>query len=343
MSAPDWVHTVPPVPTDRPREAAHRRRPGRRPGRRGILASAIAGVLLIVTGGLVARSGLGTYRGPDGAVLGFFAALARGDSSAALAYASTAPTGNTALLTDPVLQEQNRIATPSDVRVLDVQGRGDRRTVEFSYRLFGDEVDDRSTVIEQDGTWALVSAAVPVRYAVGQAAHRMTLAGAAIPAQPVLTFPGAAPIRFDTPNLELAPPARVVRLSSPGTLALAVRLSGAGRQAVEDGLAAAVQHCLSASDPSCPTADSEDGEAAPRIVPGTLRGTPTSDVVTSTKAVLADDPDGRVDISGTLGVEGRYQALDFQNRPAENRGPVTLAIKAHCFATDPAAVGWDGS
>jgi hypothetical protein len=301
---------------------------------RGPWVALVLAVLLIAGGAVVATRGYRADSGPAGAVLGYYAALARGDAPTALAYGAAKPTGNTGLLTKDVLDQQNRASTPQDVRVL----HADDTTVLVQYRLFGAQVGDAVPVVRQDGRWALRSSAVAVTFAAATQQHRLLVGGAGVPAGPVLVFPGAAPARFDNPVLALSAGSRQVRFAGPPTIALTGELTDPGRQAVTAGVVAALDQCLAEPSPPCPLP-----AGGPRVVPGTLRGKPGADLAGALKLTVPPGADGRIDFSATLPVDGTYQQFDGENLPAPATGRVELTVAGHCFATDPRTIAWDYS
>src|SRR4051812_31040755 len=95
--------------------------------------------VLVALAGLVGGAAYAyvAYRatsGPDGAVKGYFAALARSDAPAALAFGDV-PAGPHELLTSAVLAEQQRIAPLHHVQILDVSRSGGAASVRYSYQL----------------------------------------------------------------------------------------------------------------------------------------------------------------------------------------------------------------
>jgi hypothetical protein len=280
--------------------------------------------------------------GPDGAVKGYFAALARSDAPAALGFGDV-PAGDTALLTSTVLREQQKIAPLRSVHVISVHRDGARATVAVQYRLvFGNgiqQISDTVQVVHRNGSWRLAATAMLSRLRLLQASGRATVVGAPVPTEPVLLFPGAVPIRFDTPYLELTPATSAVQLSGGTQTALDVEVTTAGRVAMNGAISAALRSCLAGArgvDPRCPLPDA-------RAVPGTLRATVTGRLDQRTRPTVAADSHGIIQVSGTAQARGSYTALDFDNLPVTKTGAVTLPMRASAFAVTPLVIRWADS
>ena len=97
------------------------------------------------------------------------------------------------------------------------------------------------------------------------------MAGAVIPTGRPLVFPGAVPIAFDTPALQLSrtPGESSVSPSPRPALGVTVEPGRAGRSCPMP-LSAALRACLTSPDPDplCPM------PTGGRAVPGTVRGAP---------------------------------------------------------------------
>ena len=170
----------------------------RRAGFRTAVAVAVAAVL---GGGAYAYLSYRSTSGSGQAVESYFAALARGDAPAALAYGDV-PDGTHAFLTSDVLREQQRIARLHDVSITDVATAGSEVTVRFSYQLgYADrnqEVTGSVQVHDGGDGWRLDQAAVAVTLHIDQAEDRFTFSGTSVPAGSTLLFPGALPVRYST-------------------------------------------------------------------------------------------------------------------------------------------------
>jgi hypothetical protein len=310
--------------------------------RRGLFWVGVgAAVVVTLSGTVLAVTGYLTSAGPGRVVRDYFAALSRGDAQAALAYGAV-PDGPRELLTGPVLRAQQKAGRLGSVSVVAVDRRADSASVSVHYTVaFGSGssiVDDRVTVRRQGRSWRLAQAAVPVDLTLPVAQRRATVAGAPIPSGRPLVFPGAAPVTFDTPTLQLAEPGRVVRFADPAETELEVTVSPEGHRIVATAVAAALQSCLSAPspDPLCPLPPGS------RVVPGTVRGTPTGAVANALSVTVGAGADGRLDVSGQVPVTGRYTQLTFDNQPTTkqlNRYPIR--VRAHASAVAPQRIVWD--
>jgi hypothetical protein len=281
---------------------------------------------------------------PGSVVAAYFAALRRGDAAKALSYGQV-PAGSHAYLSAAVLREQLTIAPLDavDVQAVDQQGRAASVSVMYQFHYHGTAVtvDDTVPMVRHGRQWRLSQSAVVTRVGLAQAANRARFADAAFPATAVAVFPGLFPITFDTPNLQVAPGQAAARFAHADDSALAVTLSPSGKAAVGASVNHALQACLSgdAGTPAaalCPV----PGGAGIRAVPGSLRGTIVSQGATPLILAVANDPDGAVAISGTVTVNGSYQALAYDNTASSKSGKVDVTISAQCYAGSVGAVTW---
>ena len=312
------------------------------PRHRGLFWSAIVLALAALVGGSTfAYVTYAATSGPDGAVKGYFAALARGDAPAALGFGDL-PSGPTELLTSSVLRAQRTLAPIRHVEVISTDETGDAATVSVRYELGFSEgaqqVDEEVPVIRRHGSWRLARTAASTQLRLQQAGDRATILGGRVPDGELLIFPGAVPVRFDSPYLRLAAATSSVELAARSQTQLTVQLTQAGRDAVRASVRAALRACLSGSataDPRCPL-------PASRAVPGTLRATVSAAAVSRAVIELGQSSSGVVAISGTVKLVGRYAALDFENQPVARRGTVSLPLTATTHATDPITIDWAG-
>jgi hypothetical protein len=312
------------------------------PRRRGLFWSAVVAALLVLVGGSTyAYVTYAATDGLDGAVKGYFAALARGSAPAALGFGELPP-GPHELLTSKVLALQRKLAPIRHVHITGVQRSGDEASVGVRYDLaFADgarEVSDHVRVVRHDGSWRLARTAAVTQLSLAEAKDRATILGAAVPDGDLLVFPGAVPITFDTPYLRLSPATRSVALSAPDDIDLSVEVTAGGRAAAEAAVVAALRNCLAggaaAADPRRPV-------PSDRAVPGTLRASfDAADVRRDTKVALAATARGLITISGRLTLNGRYTALDFENQPTAKAGPVSLPLHASAHPTAPLTLTW---
>jgi len=308
---------------------------------RGLFWAAILVALSALIGGaLFAYVTYEASAGPDGAVKGYFAALARSDAPAALGFGELPP-GQHQLLTSTVLRAQQKIAPIRSLEIVATDESGDTATVAVRYRLaFADGTQQAAEdvkVVRHKGSWRLAQTAAATQLNLREAGERATIVGAGVPDGELLIFPGAVPITFDTPNLSLADSTSSVTLSAPAQTELTVRLSAAGSRAVDVALAAALRTCLAGdphADPRCPLPTS-------RAVPGTMRATVTAALVRRAAIVsLTASAAGVLSISGKIALAGRYSALDFNNLPVAKKGRVSLSLSAFAYATDPITINW---
>jgi hypothetical protein len=294
-------------------------------------------LLVTVSGAVLAYVGFRDADSPDRVVAGYFDALARSDAPAALGYAEV-PSGPRTLLTSAVLREQQRIAAIRGVDVLAVDRSGDTARVsvryELAFRSGSVHVLDAVPVHRSGGSWRMAAAAVPARLHLA-AAQRATLAGGAVPEGTMLFFPGAVPLHFDSPYLQLAPDSRYLSFDSPTDTTLRVQVSPAGRQAVRTALGQALESCYTRSDggsDTCPL-------PSDRYVPGSLRGAvqPLGDRLTIS---VGKEPAGVLSITGTATFTGSYQRLTYENVPEPGSGSIAVPVHARAYAVAPLHVRW---
>lgn len=303
----------------------------------------VAAVLaaLAVAGGVVLASAPASARsGPDAAVLGYFAALERGDASAAFGYGAV-PRGSRALLTPAVLAEQQRIAPISEVRVLSTRVTRSRAVVRVQYLLgfaTGQRLVTARVRLHRTGRWRLRQVALQTRLQVAPAGQRATLAGAAVPHRPVLLFPGAAPIRFDVPYLAVGPSGSVT-FGAPRRTVVHPVVSRAGQLAAVGAVAAALHRCLAPPRHGAPPSAACPLPAG-RVVPGSLRGTAMTPVGDQLHVRLAAAPAGVLEVTGQIVVRARYQRLTFRNEVVAGSGRVRLPVHARGYAVPPLRLRW---
>jgi hypothetical protein len=293
----------------------------------------LASLAALVGGGLYAYAGYRATPSPQDVVTGYFAALARADAPAALGYGAV-PDGPHDLLTSAVLAEQQRIAPIRAVRIGAVQRDGSRASVSYAYRLaFARASQAVSGTLHlthgRDG-WRLAQVAVPVRLQLTQAVDRITVAGSAVPGGPALLFPGALPLRFDTPYLALTAPSSAIGFGAPSTTVLHVEPTAAARTAFAAQLGTVLRACASGAPPSadCPLPSS-------RYVPGSLHGRIDGSILRQVRLAVTTAHAGMITATGTVRFEGSYQRLAYDNVAETQRGSLALPISASAYAVAP--------
>jgi hypothetical protein len=296
----------------------------------------VVGVALLVGGGVIAGIGLATSPAPATVVRDYLAAVARADAPAALSYGDV-PRGPRTFLTSTVLHEQTSIAPLGGVTVTSTTVHGDRATVGVHYTLgFPDDPITTATTValhRSSGTWRLDEAAVSVQMIPNTAQQRLTMLGRPLPGFAVLLFPGALPVRADSPYLELAPALDDVSFTGPAKLHVAVRISATGEAAVTATVEAMLHRCLSGHGAAtCPLPNE-------RYVPGSLHGSITGPL-TGFADLGQHDPAGLLRYAGTVNFTGRWQALDFDNVARPGSGRVKLDVRAVGYAVAPLRLRW---
>lgn len=323
----------PNVPAVAPLPVAPRR------SRRGLFWIAVLLALLaLVFGVVVAYLGYTASGGPEGAVRGYYAALAGGDAPRALAYGD-APIGSRTLITSTVLREQQRIAPLRDFQIIATDQRGSQAHVTVGYTLrFAtgtEQVTDTVAVHQVNGDWRLVTPAVPTTISVQQAIDRMTFLGGAVPDGPVLLFPGALPIRLDTPYLQLSSGSGSVSFATGTVTNVTVDVSAAGRAAVATALQAKLHGCFAAAkpDPLCPVPNDQ-------IVPGSMHGRLTDDLSSAMSVSLDSSATGEIAVSGQVNFTGSYSQLSFDNVASTHSGQLLIPLSSVTFAVPPVSLRW---
>lgn len=311
---------------------------GHRGRRRFWIAGAVA-VLMLGAGVSLAVLGHATSSGPEGVVRGYYGALERADAPAALGYGPV-PKGSRALLSSAVLAEQQHIAPMSNFRVRQTWRAGSRAAVRVAYTLGfaggahgAHEVRDTVHLRLRGGVWRLTRVAVRTQLSVNAARERAAILGARIPRGYVLLFPGAVPIRFDTPYLALAPDAGSVDFHSPPSTPIRLVVSERGRHAARSAVRGALQLCVRRSSvgSGCP-------QPAGRFVPGTLHGTVAA--APRLHVRLSPSPAGVLDVTGRVRLRLSFKKLTFRNREVPGAGTFPVSLHARGYAVAPLTLAW---
>jgi hypothetical protein len=304
--------------------------------RRLYWVAVVCAAALLAGGVVVGIRGYAKTAGADGVVRGYFAALARADAADALAFGDI-PAGPHTLLTATVLAEQQRIAPIRNVDVGAVRRSGDAAgvAVRFTLAFPTRPVAVSGTVHLHRGSsgWRLDRVAVPTELDPGTARQRESIVGAGIPLGRTLMFPGALPVRLDTPYLQLDPDQDYAGLDPLDQTTIDIEVSPAGRGAALAAVRANLHRCLAGRpDPTCPL-------PSERYVPGSVRGTLSGDLH-NVSVELASDAVGTLRVYARATVSGSYERLDFRNRRIAGRGRVELAVNAVGYAVSPLTLRW---
>jgi hypothetical protein len=301
----------------------------------------VLGVLLLVGGSVLAVVGFADTAGPAGVVRGYFAAVSRGDAPRALALGHV-PDGPHTLLTSEVLRAQQRVAPLRRVRIEAVHRSGDRARVTVRYVLdfprHPQAVGASVGVHRANGDWRLDAVAVRASLDIAAALDRATIVGAGIPDGETLLFPGAVPVTFDTPFLQLDPASSHVDFGADPVVRVEVQVSRRGRDTALGALAASLDACLAGSgDLTCPL-------PSERFVPGSIRGRVAEPLAKAVRVTLRPAGAGVLDVAGDVAVDASsYQRLSFNNRARPGSGRVVLKLHARAYATAPLHLVWLGS
>jgi hypothetical protein len=295
----------------------------------------------LVGGGLYGYLGYRATAGPDGAVKGYFAALARSDAPAALGFGAL-PDGPRDLLTSEVLSQQQKIAPLHDVHITDVARAGSEATVRFSYQLGfargNQEVTGSVRVVHRDSGWRLAQTAVATTIQLDQATDRLSFAGSSVPEGATLLFPGALPIHFDTSILMLKPGAADIQFGDGATTTVSVEPTAAARAQLAAEVGKQLTVCAAGAPPAtdCPLPSS-------RYVPGSLRGRIVGNVAHKLTFRVSPSAAGTISTTGSVVFNGRYRSLAYDNVAQSHRGKLRLPITASSYAVTPLSVRFANS
>jgi hypothetical protein len=294
-------------------------------------------VALLGTGAVIGAVGYAKTAGPDTIVRGYFAAIARADAPAALSYGDV-PNGPHTLLTATVLREQQRIAPLRHFEVRSTHRHGSRASVDVTYTLAFPALNVPVRVAvplhQTGGDWRLDRVAIPTELEATTARERESIVGAGIPAGRTLLFPGALPIRFDTPYLQLDPAKDQVSFDALSITGVFVEASARGRAAVLAAVRRKLTACVSGPpDPACPLPDE-------RYVPGSVHGSVVGELRVAAVELASLDASGTLQFKGDVSVRGTYRRLDFHNRAVAGHGAVGLHVNAVAYAVAPLTITW---
>jgi hypothetical protein len=304
-------------------------------GRLRMVSAAVVGLALLIGGAIVAVTGYTGGAGPAEAVRQYYRALAAGDAPKALAW-GTVPSGPHTLLTSAVLKQQLAAAPIRDVSSVSTTRTGSTARVKVKYTLgfpaVALGVTDTVAVVERHGDWRLARAAVVTQLVLPAAGQRAEVNGGTVPTGLVPVFPGAAPITFDTPYLDLDPAQSTISFATESEIDVGVEVSAAGRRAARAAVTAALTRCVtSAPAVTCPVPSG-------RFVPGSLHGTISSANYTVTLDESAAA--GVIDVTAQVPFRGSYRRLGFTNRARAGTGSATIDVHALAYAAAPLSVHW---
>jgi hypothetical protein len=309
--------------------------------------AALVAVFALAGGAFIAINGYFNSAQPSAVVTAYFSALARGDAARALSYGPVPP-GNTDYLTTDVLKDQLAAGAISHVQVLSVTrtgSAGNSAKVNVSYQLAGPGVGrvvtDTVPMIQKDHRWWLAGTAVATKVSLSRAQQRATFAGAAFPTGSVLLFPGALPISFDTPNLEVGSSHSTIGFTGGDNSDLGVEASAAGIGAARAAVGAALIACLAAAstDVFCPVPG--NGSSSVRAVPASLHGTLAEKATDGLAVTVSPAPTGVLLIDGAVSVDGHYVSLAYANTTSPvSSAKIGVTVTAQCYASKPTSVTW---
>ena len=303
---------------------------------RAMFVLAVAAVVAIAAGGELAVHGaIADRTGPDTVLRAYFAALQRGDATAALSY-GTVPSGSRVLVGGAALRAQRRAAPIRSLDILSTRTTGDRATVQFGYVL--DFPDGPSTIAadvslhRSNGGWLLDDAAIPTRLAFTAAGQRASVGGMRLPTGRALVFPGALPLHFDSPYLSGTIGNGNVTFGAPASTDVQVALTTSGRRAMKARLTAALTRCLTAGGSTCPQPDE-------RYLPDSVRGRARGPLRHVTIALTGSQL-GVITMQARTSARIRFRRLDFTDQLRTGQANVQLDLHAEAVATTPLEIRW---
>jgi hypothetical protein len=308
--------------------------------RRWFWAGVAASLMITAAGAAIAATGLVLAARPDAPVRDYLADVRSGDAAAALALGSV-PTGDRRFLTAAVLADQSAAGRIEDLQIASIQRQGESAVVSIRYQLVGPStrtaVQDDIPVRKHGLRWRLAASAVLVTPSDSQAASRIAVAGASVPTQPYLMFPGALPAQTNSALLSVDRARAVIRFATDVPQYVPLVIPDEGRAAISAALDAAMVACLGdQGTDACGLS-----VRGVRYVPGSLAGT-VSALPSAGPPVLTigTEPGGVILVTGTFGLAATWRQLDFNNIEQDESGPLTLTYSAKLSADTPVAIQW---
>jgi hypothetical protein len=298
----------------------------------------VLAVAAVAGGGAVAYRAYSQRASATGVVGEYFAALRRGDAAAALGLGDV-PGGPIELITPQVLRAQQAFAPIRHVHVASGSLHGDSGTVSVDYVIAfagkAQHLHDDVPVVRRDGRWRLSQSAVPTSLIMTAASERADILGKAVPQGDVLMFPGAVPLHFDSPYLQVEPGEDYVSFATGSSLSLLVDVSPQGRSAVTALLNRSLRACLTQAhpDPLCPVPND-------RYVPGSIHATPPANIAGDIDIRVQQGGAGLLAVTGFVTVHGTYRRLTFANVAVAGSGAITLQLAARGYAVEPLRLAW---
>jgi hypothetical protein len=185
------------------------------------------------------------------------------------------------------------------------------------------------------GGWRLLRVAGTTRLVVTPASQRSSVLGKVVPNRVVAMFPGAPPISFDTPYLQVSSRSTPIRLSTGAVTIVRPAVSRAGRLAASVWLQHVLGRCLSSGGTACPLPPG-------RVVPGSVRGHRVG-ALNAFRVRLVHSPLGIVSVEANVEVAARYRVLTFRNVAVNRHGRITLRLRTSGYVTAPLRLGWRAS
>ena len=194
---------------------------------------------------------------PSGAVKGYLQALAAGNATQALSFASNQPSDKT-FLTDAVLQASNKLAPLTGINVPEVQGASSYATVQASYKLGSQAINTDFQMQRSGGKWQMDDGWSDVSTYSGGSSFPLTLNGVEVKTQKFYLFPGEYKASSGNDYVDY-PANKPLLVKSPSDYAstsdLDPGLTTTGKAAFTTTVKKAVAKCVASSSlsPGCGT------------------------------------------------------------------------------------------
>lgn len=194
---------------------------------------------------------------PSGAVKGYLQALAAANSTQALSYASNVPSDKT-FLTDAVLQASVKAAPITAINVPDVNGSSTYASVQASYKIGSQAVNEEFQVQKSGGAWKMDDAWSDVSSYSSGSTFPLYLNGVQVKTQKFYLFPGQYKASSGNDYVDY-PAGKPLLVKSPSDYAstsdLDPGLTTTGQAAFTTAVKAAVAKCVASTSlsPGCGT------------------------------------------------------------------------------------------
>ena len=275
----------------------------------GVVAALVVGGG--VTAGVLIAGSSDSGAGPDKVVSAYLSALANGDAAGALKAGPTP--GSATFLTNEILAKQQAKAKITNIKVGQVEKRGNEARVPVAYQFGSKNVDDDFFLRKTTGKWQLQATVTGFDVSEVHDIPGLTLFGKPVQGTKIFVFPGPLEFGSSNPDITVIDKSSNDFATSPTDSVspfLDTGLSPAGRKKVVSAVSAKLAACtkVKSTEPTqCPQ-KVFDFEA----VAGTAKWRLASNVSRVLQANL--DNGLTVQVTGDLKWSVTYRAKDFNNK-----------------------------